>query len=236
MMDAAERELFAKSVAGTAYEDLGFADALAEDEQAAVSIFFDIQGRNNTTSPALDEVLGLPPGPRRIGVGLDPQLNVGHLRHAEHTLPAAALAAGRRAVAHELVGAGRAMLDQARQHAIDRVQFGTPIASFQAVRHKLAETFVYLEAADALLDDAWVDGSPEWAAMAKAFAGTSARVAAKHCQQVLAGIGFTTEHPFHLYLRRVLVLDQLLGSSSALTRDLGERMLRTGALPPVVPL
>ena len=48
--------------------------------------------------------------------------------------------------------------------------------------------------------------------MAKAVAGRSARTVAKNCQQVLAGIGFTTEHHFHRYLRRILVLDELFGS------------------------
>ncbi|MBV9040609.1 MAG: acyl-CoA dehydrogenase, partial [Acidimicrobiia bacterium] len=64
----------------------------------------------------------------------------------------------------------------------------------------------------------------------------SARVVAKHCQQVLAGIGFTTEHPFHRYLRRVLVLDGLLGDTRTLTKRLGEELLTTRQLPPLLPL
>ena len=72
--------------------------------------------------------------------------------------------------------------------------------------------------------------------MAKAVAGRSARVAARHCQQVLAGIGFTTEHPFHRYVRRVLVLEQLLGSTRALTADLGREILDDRRLPTQVPL
>ena len=82
---------------------------------------------------------------------------------------------------------------------------------FQAVRHRLADTLVAIEAADA----GWVQlgrGVAPAAAMAKALAGRGARTAARHCQQVLAGIGFTTEHDFHHYLRRVLVLDQLFGT------------------------
>ena len=235
-MDAAERELFAKSVQAMPYEELGFLDALEDDARSAVSIFFDLQGRNRTASPALYDVLGVDPPAVAAGAGLDPELNVTSLRGAEHTLPADALAAGHRALSHELLGAGRTMLEQAREHALTRIQFDKPIASFQAVRHKLADVFVYLEGADALLDAAWDEGSAQTAAMAKAFAGQAARLAAKHCQQVLAGIGFTTEHPFHLYLKRVLVLDQLLGSSATLTRQLGEEMLRTRTLPPIVSL
>jgi len=67
--------------------------------------------------------------------------------------------------------------------------------------------------------------------MAKAFAGRSARTVARHCQQVLAGIGFTTEHPLHLSVRRAIVLDQLLGAGTALTRALGTHILSSATLP-----
>ena len=127
------------------------------------------------------------------------------------------------------------MLELARVHALERIQFGRPIATFQAVRHRLAEALVAVEAAAALLDAAWEDPSPVTAGMAKAFAGRSARSAARHCQQVLAGIGFTTEHPLHLFIRRTIVLDQLLGGGSLLTRQLGADILRTGTLPARLP-
>jgi len=148
----------------------------------------------------------------------------------------AAVAAGQLAVGHELVGAARAMLELARVHALERLQFGRPIASFQAVRHRLAESLVAIEAATALLAAAWDEPDPEFAAMAKAVAGRSARTVARHGQQVLAGIGFTTEHPFHRYFRRVVVLDQLFGASSELTRELGEGVLKRGSLPATFPL
>jgi hypothetical protein len=147
-----------------------------------------------------------------------------------------AVALAQLALAHELVGASRRMLELARDHALERIQFGQPIARFQAIRHRLAETLVTIEAADAVLDAAWLDDTPDSAAMAKALAGTAARTAARHCQQVLAGIGFTTEHPLHRYVRRVFALDQLFGSSHALTRELGEQLLTTRQLPPLLPL
>jgi hypothetical protein len=146
-----------------------------------------------------------------------------------------AVSLGHRALGHELVGASRAMLELARRHALERMQFGRPIASFQAVRHRLAESLVAVEAADALVAAAWDDPTPVNAAMAKAFAGRTARTVARHCQQVLAGIGFTSEHPFHRHFRRVLVLDQLLGGRS-LTRTLGAEVMGTRRLPPVLPL
>jgi alkylation response protein AidB-like acyl-CoA dehydrogenase len=148
----------------------------------------------------------------------------------------AAIAVGRLAIAHELVGASRKMLELAREHAIERVQFSRPIGSFQAIRHRLAETLVAIETAEAVLDAAWLDGSPDTAAMAKAVAGRQARTTARHCQQVLAGIGFTTEHPFHLYVRRTLVLDGLLGTTTSLTRALGTHLISHRQLPPLLPL
>lgn len=147
-----------------------------------------------------------------------------------------AVARAQVALGHELVGASRAMLAMARQHALERVQFGRTIAGFQAVRHRLADTLVAIETAAAVLDASWLDGSPLTAAMGKAVAGRSARTATRHCQQVLAGIGFTTEHDFHRYLRRTLVLDQLFGSARTLTRQLGDDLVATRELPALVPL
>jgi alkylation response protein AidB-like acyl-CoA dehydrogenase len=72
--------------------------------------------------------------------------------------------------------------------------------------------------------------------MAKAMAGRGARTAMRHSQQVLAGIGFTTEHDLHRYLRRIWVLDQLFGSSAVLTKQLGADLLATRRLPPLLSL
>jgi hypothetical protein len=182
---------------------------------------------------------------RRPVHGLDPALGLFEVTGAFDVDPTTerepadwdgAVAVGQLALGSELVGASRAMLELARVHALERIQFGRPIATFQAVRHRLAEALVAVEAAAALLDAAWEDRSPVTAGMAKAFAGRSARTAARHCQQVLAGIGFTTEHPLHLFIRRTMVLDQLLGGGSLLTRQLGADILRTSTLPPAFPL
>jgi hypothetical protein len=147
-----------------------------------------------------------------------------------------ALALGQLALSHQLIGAARTMLELASQHAIERMQFGRAIAMFQAVRHRLAECLIAIEAADSLVAGAWDEPSPVLAAMAKGMAGQGARTVAKHCQQVLAGIGFTTEHDFHHFYKRVVVLDQLLGAGSALTRQLGSDVLATGTLPPTISL
>jgi hypothetical protein len=182
---------------------------------------------------------------RRPVQGLDPALGLfevmGEFETAWAAQPKtadwpAAAAVGQLALGHELVGAGRAMLELARTHALERVQFGRPIGSFQAVRHRLAESLVALEAATALLDAAWEDPSPRIAGMAKAFAGRSARTVARHSQQVLAGIGFTTEHPLHCFVRRAIVLDELLGAGTVLTRALGADVLSSATLPAAFPL
>ena len=138
------------------------------------------------------------------------------------------LAAGRRALGWWLTGVGRAMLALARSHALDRVQFGRPIASFQAVRHRLAETLVALDGAEATL----LAASDEAGSMlAKAAAGHAALTAARHCQQVLGGIGFTAEHGLHRHVRRALVLDGLLGSARELTREAGSPAAARGLRP-----
>jgi hypothetical protein len=148
----------------------------------------------------------------------------------------AAVAAGRRAVGHQIVGTTRTMLDLARTHALDRVQFGRPVASFQAVRHRLAEALVAIEGLDATLAAAWDDGTPMTAALAKAAAGRTARTVAAHAQQVLAGIGFTTDHPFHLSLKRTMVLEGLFGTADAIVLAVGRELVRTRRAPTLIEL
>ena len=172
--------------------------------------------------------------------GMDPTLGLSRV-HSDLVLPAgsviapvpweAALARGRLALSHELVGASRTMLELARTHALERIQFGVPISSFQAVRHRLAEALVAVEAAAASCDGAWSDGSAFTAMVAKATAGRSARLVARHTQQVLAGVGFTAEHDFHHHLRRAVVIDQLFGDAKTLDGAVGAVLLSTTGLP-----
>lgn len=147
-----------------------------------------------------------------------------------------AVAAGRRALAHQIVGATRAILDLARTHALERVQFGRPVAQFQAVRHRLAEALVAIEALEATLAVAWDEPGPVTAAAAKAVAGRTARTVATHCQQVLAGVGFTTEHPFHRFLRRTMVLEGILGTADDIALDVGRQLLAQRRVPSLVEL
>ncbi|HUR76967.1 MAG TPA: acyl-CoA dehydrogenase family protein [Acidimicrobiales bacterium] len=245
MITGEDRELFARSLRQAvtsrsgdaldkALDEIGWRDALVDDTRTAVSLLFALQGEANATSRALERVVsacGATDVVVRSGSGLDRAVSL-----VDVGGPAYAVAVGRLALAHELVGAARAMLELARVHALERVQFGGPIARFQAVRHRLAESLVAIEAASDAADAAWDDGSPLAASVAKAISGRNAGVVARHCQQVLAGVGFTIEHPFHNYLRRVITLDHLLGDSKTLTREIGQQLLTARRLPAMLPL
>jgi hypothetical protein len=185
----------------------------------------------------------------RAAAGLDPALAVTECSAAgvaatvvsrgeqARVLWNAAATAGRRALGYQIVGAVGAMIDLAVEHACNRVQFGRPVGSFQAVRNRLAEAYVARTAAAAALELAW-EADDEYLAgmLAKSLAGRAARIAATHCQQVLAGIGFTAEHPLHRYLARALVLDSLLGSTTELRRAIGQQLVSSGTIPRLVEL
>jgi hypothetical protein len=147
-----------------------------------------------------------------------------------------AVAWGQRAVAHQIAGACRSELALARTHALERVQFGRPVATFQAVRHRLADALVAVEALDATLAAATDEPNALTAALAKATAGRTARTVATSCQQVLAGVGFTTDHPFHRFLKRTMALEGLFGSADSITLDLGQRLLTTRRVPTLIEL
>ncbi len=236
-----------------ALSDVGWRDMLDEIPYFATPLVFRLLGETGAHAPVLNDVVlsaaGAPVGgtlplpfaggcwvvwERGDGSGsaLDPELPIHRVAQGD-PLPQAALAAGRRAVGWWLVGSGRAMLSLARRHALDRVQFGRRISSFQAIRHRLAETLVAIEGAEATLNAAAEPDDADGPAslLAKAAAGQAALAAARHCQQVLGGIGFTAEHPLHHHVKRSLMLDALLGSSRELTREAG-RMLRANGFAP----
>ncbi len=123
-------------------------------------------------------------------------------------------------VAAELVGVARWLVDTAVAYAKERVQFGKPIGSFQAVQHKLVDAaLAYQRAAAAVAFAAMAvdaDDPDRHRAVhvAKAEAGLAARGAAKDAMQVLAGIGYTWEHDLHLHMRRAYDDDALFGTSA----------------------
>ena len=148
----------------------------------------------------------------------------------------AASTAARVALAHQLIAGARWMLAEARQHALDRVQFGRPVASFQSIRHKLAESLALIEGAASVAEACLRDPDPLPAGLAKSLAGQAALTTAAHAQQVLAGMGFTAEHRFHLWLKRMLALDVLFGSADWLPTEIGRDLLIYGTVPRLIQL
>ncbi|MFZ0904282.1 MAG: acyl-CoA dehydrogenase family protein [Mycobacterium sp.] len=221
-----------------ALTDLGWLHMLDEMPETAIPLVFRLLGETGAHAPVLNDVVLRAAG--RDGGGTVPlpfaggswviwertdqatsALGDGLPIHRVAQGDSVPLAAGRHALGWWLVGTSRTMLSLARQHALDRVQFGRPVASFQAIRHRLAETLVAVEGAEATLVAAAAEPDDLSFLLAKAAAGQAALTAARHCQQVLGGIGFTAEHELHRHVKRSLVLDGMLGSSRELTRAAG---------------
>jgi alkylation response protein AidB-like acyl-CoA dehydrogenase len=124
------------------------------------------------------------------------------------------------ALAAEQVGGAQRCLEMAVAYAKERVQFGRPIGSFQAIKHKCADVLLEVESArSAAYYAAWAaaEGSaelPAVAALAKAYCSDAYCHAAAENIQIHGGIGFTWEHPAHLYFRRAKSTALLLGDPS----------------------
>jgi hypothetical protein len=143
---------------------------------------------------------------------------------------------GRIALAHEILGTVRTSLELANEHAKERIQFGRPIGSFQAVKHRLAEVLIYAEGAQAAADSSTVDPTVLGSLVAKSMSGKAARLAARNCLQVMGGMGFTWEHPLHRFQKRAILLDTVLGSSTSLPAAIGSILNTTGSVPRLVAL
>ena len=121
------------------------------------------------------------------------------------------------ALACEQVGVAERALDMARDYALLRTQFGRPIGSFQAVKHKLADVLLEVEAARSAAwyglwaADSQQDQLPVVTSIAKATCSAAAYLASAENVQVHGGIGYTWEHPAHLYFRRATTSRMWLG-------------------------
>jgi alkylation response protein AidB-like acyl-CoA dehydrogenase len=120
--------------------------------------------------------------------------------------------------AAQLLGAGRALLEASARHARERVQFGQPVGSFQAVKHHLADMLIGLEFARPLLFGAAValgSGAGHAArdvSAAKVACAGAAHRAARIALQVHGAIGYTAEHDAGLWLTKVQALGPAWGS------------------------
>jgi alkylation response protein AidB-like acyl-CoA dehydrogenase len=120
----------------------------------------------------------------------------------------------------EMVGTSQAIFDIVLAYVKEREQFGVKIGSFQAIKHKLANMFVALEAARATtyFAAATIDEDDERRAlavsMAKSAAGDCQKLMAQEGIQCLGGIGYTWEHDMHLYVKRQKVQAALFGTGA----------------------
>ncbi|MFI1377864.1 acyl-CoA dehydrogenase family protein [Embleya sp. NPDC020886] len=185
---------------------------------------------------------------RRAVTSLDPTRPVGELtldqvrgrvvagpEHAEAAL-GHALRQGAALLASEQLGVAEQALAEAVAYLKVRHQFGRPIGSFQALRHRAADLWSDIAAARAaaryaaacLAEDA-ADAAVA-TALAQAYCGEVAVRAAEECVQMHGGIGFTWEHPAHLYLKRAMASALLLGTADRHRATLGTLV----DLPPAI--
>ena len=134
-------------------------------------------------------------------------------------------------LALEAVGLASRALAFGVEHAKTREQFGRPIGAYQAVSHKLADTYVETELARSLAYwAAWCiaedDGQAELAASAaKTYAAEAAVVACERAIQVHGGMGFTWDHPLHRYYKRALWIESFDRSGAAHRADIARAIL-----------
>jgi alkylation response protein AidB-like acyl-CoA dehydrogenase len=132
------------------------------------------------------------------------------------------------ALAAEQAGGARRCLEMSAEYARTRFQFGRPVGSFQAVKHKCADMLIRVELAEATareaarLADAAAAEFPVAAATAHICSSQAYMFAAAENIQVHGGIGFTWEHPAHLYFRRAKSSELLFGGPAVYH----ERLLR----------
>jgi alkylation response protein AidB-like acyl-CoA dehydrogenase len=134
------------------------------------------------------------------------------------------------ALANEMVGGAQKVLEMAVDYAKKRVQFGRPIGSFQAIKHKcadmlleveLAKSAAYYAAAAADEDDAEL---PALAALAKSLASDAFRQAAAENIQIHGGVGFTWEYDAQLYFKRAKGSEVFLGDPAHHREVLAQRL------------
>jgi alkylation response protein AidB-like acyl-CoA dehydrogenase len=133
-------------------------------------------------------------------------------------------------LANEQVGGAQFVLEMAVQYAKDRVQFGRPIGSFQAIKHKCADMLLEVESAkSAAYYASWCasemnDELPSVASLAKAYCSEAYFHCAAENIQIHGGIGFTWEHPAHLYFKRAKSSELLFGDPAYHRELLAQRI------------
>ena len=114
-------------------------------------------------------------------------------------------------LAAEQIGAAAKCLDLTVEYTKDRVQFGRPIGSFQALKHRMADLYVAVQSAQAVVNDAIAEPSATSAALARVAASEAFSKVAAEAVQMHGGIAITWEHDIQLYFKRAHGSAQLLG-------------------------
>jgi alkylation response protein AidB-like acyl-CoA dehydrogenase len=114
-------------------------------------------------------------------------------------------------LAAEQIGAAAKCLELTVAYTKDRVQFGRPIGSFQALKHRMADLYVAVQSARAVVNDAIAEPSATSAALARVAASEAFSKVAAEAVQMHGGIAITWEHDIQLYFKRAHGSSQLLG-------------------------
>jgi alkylation response protein AidB-like acyl-CoA dehydrogenase len=130
-------------------------------------------------------------------------------------------------LAAEQIGAAERCLELTVEYTKNRVQFGRPIGGFQALKHRMADLYVAVAAAKAVVSDACDDPTPTNAATARLAATEALEAVAAEGIQLHGGIAITWEHDMHLYFKRAHGSAQLLGTPREVLRRLESEVLQT---------
>ncbi len=128
-------------------------------------------------------------------------------------------------LAAEQIGAAARCLDLTVEYTKQRVQFGRPIGSFQALKHRMADLYVAVQSARAVVGDAVAELTPVSAALARLAASEAFCTVAGEAIQLHGGIAITWEHDMHLYFKRAHSSAQLLGPPRDQVRRLESEVL-----------
>lgn len=128
-------------------------------------------------------------------------------------------------LAAEQIGAATRCLDLTVEYTKSRVQFGRPIGSFQALKHRMADLYVAVSAARAVVDDAIAEPSATSAALARVVASEAFSKVAAEAVQLHGGIAITWESDIQLYFKRAHGSSQLFGLPAQHLRQLQAEVL-----------
>lgn len=128
-------------------------------------------------------------------------------------------------LAAEQIGAATRCLELTVAYTKERVQFGRPIGSFQALKHRMADLYVAVQSARAVVDEAIANPSPTSAALARFSATEAFNKVAAEAVQMHGGIAITWEHDIQLYFKRAHGSAQLLGPAREYLRRLEAEVL-----------